>query len=49
MRPADEFDAIIVVGTLQGGARQVALWKLLDRCCHPGRTIALPRAPYRKP
>ncbi len=26
MRPMREFDAIMIVGTMQGGARQVALW-----------------------
>lgn len=38
MRPWREVDAIMVVGVMEGGARQLALWKLMDRWCH-GRSI----------
>lgn len=34
MRPKKEFDAILIVGVLEGGARQVSLWKIFDRWCH---------------
>ena len=38
MRPWKEIDAIMIVGILNGGARQLNLWKLFDRCCHGGRS-----------
>ena len=44
MRESREFEAIMIVGAMNGGARQLALWKLLDRCCHGGR-LNLPQFP----
>lgn len=36
MRPTKEFNAILIVGAMNGGARQVEIWKIFDRCCHGG-------------
>lgn len=34
MRPTKEFNAILMVGVMNGGTRQVEIWKIFDRWCH---------------
>lgn len=47
MRRWREFDAITIAGTMQGGCRQLNLWKLLDRWCHGGADL-LPSYPLHR-